>query len=103
QPPSSHPDLHTFPTRRSSDLKQCRQGKRMEDIDLEAIKRVSHYMKEHKLLLVTAESCTSGLIAATLADIPGAGQLLDCAFVTYRSEEHTSELQSRENLVCRLL
>ena len=58
----------------------------MEDIDLEAIKRVSHYMKEHKLLLVTAESCTSGLIAATLADIPGAGQLLDCAFVTYSVE-----------------
>src|SRR5690606_39525320 len=23
--------------------------------------------------------------------------------ITYRSEEHTSELQSRENLVCRLL
>src|SRR5207302_2876769 len=29
---------------------------------------------------------------------PGAGSLLDA-----RSEEHTSELQSRENLVCRLL
>src|SRR5690606_41279958 len=25
------------------------------------------------------------------------------AVATYRSEEHTSELQSRENLVCRLL
>src|SRR5690606_40327501 len=27
----------------------------------------------------------------------------DCPFERYRSEEHTSELQSRENLVCRLL
>src|SRR5690606_42153274 len=26
-----------------------------------------------------------------------------CEFTLYRSEEHTSELQSRENLVCRLL
>src|SRR5690606_5408965 len=26
---------------------------------------------------------TAGLIAATLADVPGAGSLLDCAFVTY--------------------
>ncbi len=47
------------------------------------IEDVAEYMREHKLLLVTAESCTAGLIAATLADIPGAGQLLDCAFVTY--------------------
>src|SRR5690606_32332797 len=28
---------------------------------------------------------------------------LDCCFQPVRSEEHTSELQSRENLVCRLL
>lgn len=47
------------------------------------IENVAQYMRDHKLLLVTAESCTSGLIAATLADIPGAGALLDCAFVTY--------------------
>lgn len=53
----------------------------MNDID-----KVAEYMRSHKLLLVTAESCTSGLIAATLADIPGAGQLLDSAFVTYSVE-----------------
>ena len=40
-------------------------------------------MKEKNIRLVTAESCTAGLIAATVADIPGAGALLDCAFVTY--------------------
>src|SRR5690606_17299282 len=28
---------------------------------------------------------------------------LPCASIVERSEEHTSELQSRENLVCRLL
>src|SRR5207302_10410250 len=34
----------------------------------------------------------------------GADAGLSCSLVTtYRSEEHTSELQSRENLVCRLL
>lgn len=43
-------------------------------------------MRDRSLMLVTAESCTGGLIAATLADIPGAGQLLDCAFVTYSPE-----------------
>src|SRR5690606_40022425 len=39
------------------------------------------------------------LLAATV--VPGAAALL--AGGTPRSEEHTSELQSRENLVCRLL
>src|SRR5690606_39896620 len=32
-----------------------------------------------------------------------AGYRADITFGTNRSEEHTSELQSRENLVCRLL
>src|SRR5690606_41067161 len=27
----------------------------------------------------------------------------NCVYIVFRSEEHTSELQSRENLVCRLL
>lgn len=47
------------------------------------MEEVAGFMREHDLMLVTAESCTGGLIAATLADIPGAGKLLDCAFVTY--------------------
>lgn len=51
-----------------------------------SIEDVAAFMKEKSLMLVTAESCTAGLIAATLADIPGAGQLLDCAFVVYSPE-----------------
>jgi nicotinamide-nucleotide amidase len=47
------------------------------------VKEVAEYMKRHGLTLVTAESCTAGLIASRLAEVPGAGQLLDCAFVVY--------------------
>jgi nicotinamide-nucleotide amidase len=43
----------------------------------------ANYMRRHGLVLVTAESCTAGLIAANLADIPGAGATLDCAYITY--------------------
>src|SRR5207302_8711797 len=67
------PDFHSFPTRRSSDLKDCALP-----------------------------------LASTLQSLSPAGCFEMAAFgaVTLessRSEEHTSELQSRENLVCRLL
>ncbi len=41
------------------------------------------YMTRHGLTLATAESCTAGLIASRLAEVPGAGALLECAFVVY--------------------
>ncbi|MDB5964868.1 MAG: ompetence-damaged protein [Polaromonas sp.] len=47
---------------------------------------VAAYMKSHALRMTTAESCTAGLIAAHLADVPGAGALLESAFVVYSPE-----------------
>lgn len=65
------------------------------------IEAVAQYMREHKLMLVTAESCTSGLISATLADIPGAGELLDCAFVTYSVQSKQRCLKVSELTILR--
>lgn len=65
------------------------------------IESIAHYMRNHKLLLVTAESCTSGLIAATLADVPGAGDLLDCAFVTYSVQAKQRCLDVNELTILR--
>lgn len=62
-------------------VSKARKENRMNTVD-----RVATAMRESSLVLVTAESCTAGLIAATLADVPGAGDLLDCAFVTYSPE-----------------
>src|SRR5690606_41411175 len=56
-----HGGLHSFPTRRSSDL-------------------------QANILAATADH----------PDLPGKAMNIGCG----RSEEHTSELQSRENLVC---
>lgn len=39
--------------------------------------------KRKKLTLATAESCTGGLLAATLTEIPGSSQVIDRAFVSY--------------------
>ena len=39
-----------------------------------------------KLTLATAESCTGGLVAATISEIPGSSAVLDRGFVTYSNE-----------------
>src|SRR5438094_2639816 len=79
-----HRDLHSFPTRRSSDLAQCVRPLRLHpgcllhaviDVDVRAAVR-----------RLEADSIDA-LVRPTSA----------------RSEEHTSELQSPYDLVCRLL
>src|SRR5438034_4043913 len=42
-------------------------------------------------------------VSQRLASIPGIGPIIATAIATTRSEEHTSELQSHSDLVCRLL
>lgn len=56
-------------------------------------------MSEHKMVLCTAESCTAGLIAATLADVPGADDLLDRTFVVYSSSAKQTMLGVRSKTI----
>src|SRR5690349_23536473 len=42
--------------------------------------------RSRKLMIATAESCTGGLVAAALTDIPGSSDVIDRAFVTYSNE-----------------
>jgi nicotinamide-nucleotide amidase len=42
--------------------------------------------KDKELTLATAESCTGGLVAATLSEIPGSSLVLDRGFVTYSNK-----------------
>src|SRR5690606_24334352 len=41
------------------------------------------YLRQHKLRLTTAESCTAGKIIQLLANVPGCGSLMDCGYVVY--------------------
>ena len=44
---------------------------------------ISARLKAAKLSLVTAESCTGGLIAAAITEIPGSSDVLERGYVTY--------------------
>jgi nicotinamide-nucleotide amidase len=55
------------------------------DIHDLAQKIIAAYVAEKKKI-VTAESCTGGLIATTLTDIPGASSVVERGFVTYSNE-----------------
>src|SRR5207302_9448849 len=82
--------LHSFPTRRSSDLT--------------GIPSVA--------ILNRSAQIAASYDRGAIQDIPNVSRVRSAnavvragrqQFGTSRSEEHTSELQSRENLVCRLL
>src|SRR5690606_39501623 len=95
--------LHSFPTRRSSDLaligpmalpshgaeNRCR-------FVLSGRQRASH--ADDMMERFTATYCSTPQLAAGSRFRRGGVETSAAA----RSEEHTSELQSRENLVCRL-
>jgi len=44
------------------------------------------------LMLATAESCTGGLIAAILTEVPGSSDVVERGFVTYSNEAKTAML-----------
>ena len=42
--------------------------------------------KAQGIMIATAESCTGGMVAAALTDIPGSSAVVDRGFVTYTNE-----------------
>jgi nicotinamide-nucleotide amidase len=57
---------------------------------VEAAKEVLARAKAGKLGIVTAESCTSGLLASVLSEAPGAAELFTESFVTYTKRNRPS-------------
>jgi len=50
---------------------------------MQNIEHVLRLLQRSELTLSTAESCTCGLMASLLGDLPGCGQVLDSGFVVY--------------------
>ena len=58
----------------------------IDDEMREAAIALLYLCKKKELTLATAESCTGGLVAAALSEIPGSSAVLDRGFVTYSNE-----------------
>src|SRR5690606_41150609 len=84
--------LPSFPTRRSSDLRWRHQS--IQNF-------LDEFFTTHRLKCIICFFLISECIGGFFAHIFSTSRT--CAVSRIRSEEHTSELQSRENLVCRLL
>src|SRR5690606_40694335 len=99
--PAWHPDLHSLPTRRSSDLVQAMVVERLKE-DFPG--RFVGTSNVHLARLLDVKPMGTMAHEWIMAHQQLGPRLIDSQSAALdRSEEHTSELQSRENLVCRLL
>lgn len=48
--------------------------------------RVFHLLREKGLTLSTAESCTGGLVAARIVNVPGSSEVLKAGLITYTNK-----------------
>lgn len=53
---------------------------------MQSVEQVVNFLSKYNLTLCTAESCTAGLMASLVAEIPGSGAVLDCGFLVYSPE-----------------
>jgi PncC family amidohydrolase len=59
------------------------------------------FLSSRGLKLATAESCTAGLIASLVAEVPGSGACLDVGFVTYSPSGKAGFLGVRQETMNR--
>ncbi len=50
------------------------------------VNELIHLATQKGLTIATAESCTGGMVAAALTDVPGSSAVLDRGFVTYSND-----------------
>jgi nicotinamide-nucleotide amidase len=48
--------------------------------------------KKKGIMIATAESCTAGMVATALTDIPGSSNVIDRGYVTYSDDAKTEML-----------
>ncbi|MCV6577458.1 MAG: CinA family protein [Cohaesibacter sp.] len=62
------------------------------DSSINKAEQIISLASERNWMIATAESCTAGLIAATLTEVAGSSAVLDRGFVTYSNQAKTEML-----------
>src|SRR5206468_12501370 len=96
-----HRSLHSFPTRRSSDLIQS--SGRISRSSGGTSRSASGWFNSSGRVSQSGGKEFSGVAGDRGLVEKNFNRLAGCRLKFFRSEEHTSELQSRSDLVCRLL
>ncbi len=60
---------------------------------------LSDYLKSHNLKICTAESCTGGMVAASLTELPGSSKWFKMGFVTYTLDMKSKFLHIERNFL----
>lgn len=63
--------------------------------------QVGAELKDKKLLLSVAESCTGGGVSQAITEIAGSSEWFDCGFVTYSNSSKTELLDISAALIAR--
>lgn len=63
------------------------------------VNRLASLLTEKDMKLTCAESCTGGLLAATITDRPGASKFFDRGFVTYSDTSKSEILDVPANII----
>jgi len=71
----------------------------MSLIDGKLTDKTSNMLKNQKLVIATAESCTGGLIAHTLTNISGSSEYFDRGIVSYSNRAKMELLDVPENIL----
>jgi len=74
-------------------------GRIYSEDDRELHEVVAQLLKERSLTLSIAESCTGGLLAARLTEVPGASAFLERAYVTYSNRSKIELLGVEPGLI----
>lgn len=68
-----------------------------EDVTLE--QSIVEFLKKNKLTVATAESCTGGMVAARLVNVPGVSDCLKVGYITYADKAKRKLLGVRKGLL----
>jgi nicotinamide-nucleotide amidase len=67
--------------------------------EVELASVVGERLRRNHWRLAVAESCTGGLLASIITDIPGASDYFDCGFITYSNQAKTDMLDLPQEII----